>query len=90
MMMRCAERAERSILDRHFSRLTAKHVQWRTRPSANAMKARDDGLLRRSSLFQFLPDEYFEKIRPLLQEKNITSSAISSLGKATRPMPFMF
>lgn len=28
------KRAERSILERHFSALTAKHIQWRTRPSA--------------------------------------------------------
>ena len=33
------------------------------------MKAKDDNLLRRSLLFQFLPDEYFEKIVPLLQEE---------------------
>ena len=34
------------------------------------MKATDESLLRRSSLFQFLPDDVFEKIRPLLQEEN--------------------
>jgi hypothetical protein len=28
------ERAERSILERHFSELTAKHIQWRTFPNA--------------------------------------------------------
>src|SRR2546426_290773 len=33
------------------------------------MKAKDDNLLRRSLLFRFLPDEYFEKILPLLQEE---------------------
>ena len=33
------------------------------------MKAKDDNLLRRSLLFQFLPDEYFDKIVPLLQEE---------------------
>ena len=33
------------------------------------MKAKDDSLLRRSLLFQFLPDEYFDKIVPLLQEE---------------------
>ncbi|MEO7724518.1 MAG: cyclic nucleotide-binding domain-containing protein, partial [Chthoniobacterales bacterium] len=34
------------------------------------MKAKDENLLRRSSLFQFLPDEHFEQIRPLLQEES--------------------
>ncbi|MBA3651239.1 MAG: peptidase domain-containing ABC transporter, partial [Chthoniobacterales bacterium] len=34
------------------------------------MKANDENLLRRSSLFQFLPDEHFEQIRPLLQEES--------------------
>jgi HlyB family type I secretion system ABC transporter len=34
------------------------------------MKATDENLLRRSSLFQFLPDEHFEKLRPLLQEES--------------------
>ena len=34
------------------------------------MKATDVNLLRRSSLFQFLPDEHFEKLRPLLQEES--------------------
>ena len=34
------------------------------------MKAKDDNLLRRSLLFQFLPDEYFDKIVPLLQEED--------------------
>ena len=33
------------------------------------MKAPDQELLRRSLLFQFLPEEYFEKIIPLLQEE---------------------
>ena len=33
------------------------------------MKAKDDNLLRRSLLFQFLPEEYFDKIVPLLQEE---------------------
>ena len=28
------ERAERSILERHFSELTAKHIQWHTLPTA--------------------------------------------------------
>jgi ATP-binding cassette subfamily B protein len=34
------------------------------------MKATDESLLRRSSLFQFLPDDVFEKVRSLLQEEN--------------------
>ena len=34
------------------------------------MKASDENLLRRSSLFQFLPDEHFEQIRSLLQEES--------------------
>jgi HlyB family type I secretion system ABC transporter len=34
------------------------------------MKTADENLLRRSSLFQFLPDEHFEKLRPLLQEES--------------------
>ncbi len=34
------------------------------------MKATDENLLRRSSLFQFLPEEHFEKLRPLLQEES--------------------
>ena len=34
------------------------------------MKATDDSLLRRSSLFQFLPEEHFEKLRALLQEEH--------------------
>ncbi|MBA2433875.1 MAG: peptidase domain-containing ABC transporter [Chthoniobacterales bacterium] len=34
------------------------------------MKANDENLLRRSSLFQFLPDEHFEQLRPLLQEES--------------------
>ena len=34
------------------------------------MKATDENLLRRSSLFQFLPDEHFEQLRALLQEEN--------------------
>ena len=34
------------------------------------MKATDESLLRRSSLFQFLPDEPFEKLRRLLQEES--------------------
>ena len=34
------------------------------------MKAADENLLRRSSLFQFLPEEHFEKLRSLLQEEN--------------------
>ncbi|HET7513050.1 MAG TPA: cyclic nucleotide-binding domain-containing protein, partial [Chthoniobacterales bacterium] len=34
------------------------------------MKASDESLLRRSSLFQFLPEEHYRKIRPLLQEEN--------------------
>ena len=34
------------------------------------MKATDENLLRRSSLFQFLPEEHFEKLRSLLQEEN--------------------
>ena len=29
------ERAERSILERHFSELTAKHIQWQTVPTAD-------------------------------------------------------
>ncbi|MEO6872766.1 MAG: peptidase domain-containing ABC transporter [Chthoniobacterales bacterium] len=33
------------------------------------MKATDDTLLRRTSLFQFLSDEHFEKLRSLLQEE---------------------
>ena len=33
------------------------------------MNAKDLDLLRRSDLFRFLPDEHFEKIRPLLQEE---------------------
>ena len=33
------------------------------------MNAKDFDLLRRSDLFRFLPDEHFEKIRPLLQEE---------------------
>jgi len=34
------------------------------------VKTTDVNLLRRSSLFQFLPDEHFEKLRPLLQEES--------------------
>lgn len=34
------------------------------------MKATDEELLRRSALFQFLPDEPFAKLRDLLQEEN--------------------
>ncbi|MGH8095222.1 MAG: peptidase domain-containing ABC transporter [Chthoniobacterales bacterium] len=34
------------------------------------MKATDESLLRRSSLFQFLPEEPFEKLRQLLQEES--------------------
>jgi HlyB family type I secretion system ABC transporter len=34
------------------------------------MKATDENLLRRSSLFQFLPEEHFEKLRPILHEEN--------------------
>src|SRR5437660_258440 len=33
------------------------------------MNTKDVDLLRRSDLFRFLPDEHFEKIRPLLQEE---------------------
>ena len=33
------------------------------------MKATDDSLLRRASLFQFLPEEHFEKLRALLEEE---------------------
>ncbi len=33
------------------------------------MKATDDNLLRRTSLFQFLADDHFEKLRALLQEE---------------------
>src|SRR6266403_4535638 len=33
------------------------------------MNAKDFDLLRRSDLFRYLPDEHFEKIRPLLQEE---------------------
>ncbi len=33
------------------------------------MKATDDNLLRRSSLFQFLSEEHFEKLRAILQEE---------------------
>src|SRR6478752_1223141 len=33
------------------------------------MNAKDVDLLRRSDLFRFLPDEHFERIRPLLQEE---------------------
>ena len=33
------------------------------------MKAQDEEILRRSSLFQFLPDEVFEQLRPLLKEE---------------------
>ncbi|MEO8439409.1 MAG: peptidase domain-containing ABC transporter [Spartobacteria bacterium] len=34
------------------------------------MKATDENLLRRSSLFQFLPDDHFEQLRSLLQEES--------------------
>ena len=34
------------------------------------MKATDENLLRRSSLFQFLPEEHFEQLRALLQEES--------------------
>lgn len=34
------------------------------------MKATDDTLLRRASLFQFLSDDHFEKLRALLQEQH--------------------
>ncbi len=34
------------------------------------MKTTDESLLRRSSLFQFLPGDVFEKIRALLEEEN--------------------
>src|SRR5476649_2500183 len=34
------------------------------------MKATDENLLRRSSLFQFLPEEHFEQLRSLLQEES--------------------
>ncbi len=34
------------------------------------MKATDDTLLRRASLFQFLPEEHFEKLRALLEEEH--------------------
>ncbi len=34
------------------------------------MKATDDQLLRRASLFQFLPDEHFAKVRAVLQEES--------------------
>ncbi|MEO5717666.1 MAG: peptidase domain-containing ABC transporter [Chthoniobacterales bacterium] len=34
------------------------------------MKASDENLLRRSSLFQFLPDEHFEQVRSLLREES--------------------
>jgi HlyB family type I secretion system ABC transporter len=33
------------------------------------VRAADENLLRRSSLFHFLPDEHFEKLRPLLREE---------------------
>src|SRR5437762_12114053 len=33
------------------------------------MNTKDVDLLPRSDLFRFLPDEHFEKIRPLLQEE---------------------
>lgn len=33
------------------------------------MNIKDADLLRRSDLFRFLPDEHFEKLRPLLQEE---------------------
>src|SRR5205814_7317793 len=33
------------------------------------MNTKDLDLLRRSDLFRFLPDEHFERIRPLLQEE---------------------
>ncbi len=34
------------------------------------MKGSEENLLRRSALFQFLPEEHFEKLRPLLQEES--------------------
>jgi HlyB family type I secretion system ABC transporter len=34
------------------------------------MKTTDENLLRRSSLFHFLPEEHFEKLRPLLREES--------------------
>ena len=34
------------------------------------MKATNENLLRRSSLFQFLPEEHFEQLRALLQEES--------------------
>lgn len=34
------------------------------------MKATDENLLRRSSLFQFLPEDHFESLREILQEEN--------------------
>ncbi|MEP6809227.1 MAG: peptidase domain-containing ABC transporter [Chthoniobacterales bacterium] len=34
------------------------------------MRANDEDLLRRSSLFRLLPDDDFEKLRPLLQEEH--------------------
>jgi HlyB family type I secretion system ABC transporter len=33
------------------------------------MKAQDEEILRRSSLFQFVPEEYFGQLRPLLKEE---------------------
>ncbi len=33
------------------------------------MKTRDEDLLRRSSLFRLLPEEHFDKLRPLLREE---------------------
>ena len=63
------DRAEKRILERHFSELDRKTYSVAPVFGFSQMKASDDALLRRSALFRFLPDEHFEKILPLLQEE---------------------
>ena len=55
---------EDRILERHFGELLcARHVHWTNSSHLTRMKATDDSPARRSSLFQFLSDDHFEKLR---------------------------
>ncbi len=53
------------------------------------MRATDDTLLRRASLFQFLSDDHFEKLRALLHEENYESGDII-VRQASRRTRFTF
>ena len=48
-------RIERRILERYFTDLAAKHVRWEMHGAFSRMRAQDEEVLQRSSLFRFLP-----------------------------------